>query len=141
LPFGYPLLEESLVHAHFVCRYLIRINLLFMQEMGYWFDVATGTLASDIDAFVSNPEVTVSFGQGLKTVPMQNGADSRRVAFIHLINAKNEHKIDFLFNGKTAEQRVLGTARSPLFGEDRQWIVRVIISAEWQLAHVLPSSP
>jgi len=73
-------------------------------------------LPCDIDAFVSDSEVTVSFGQGLKTVPLQNGADSRRVAFIHLINAKNEHEIDSLFNGKTAEQRVLGTARSPLFG-------------------------
>jgi hypothetical protein len=115
LPFGYPWLEESLVHAHFVCRYLIRIDLLFMQEMRYWFDAATVTLATDIDAFVSDPEVTVSLGQGLKTVPMQNGADSRRVAFIHLINPKNERKIDSLFNSNTAEQRVLGTARSPLF--------------------------
>jgi len=58
----------------------------------------------------------VSLGQDLKTVPLQNGADSRRVAFIHLIDAKNEHKIESLFNGQTAEQRVLGTARSPLFG-------------------------
>jgi hypothetical protein len=108
--------KESLVNAHFVCGYLTRIDLLFMQEMRYWLHVATGALPCDIDAFVSDSEVTVSFGQGLKTVPLQNGADSRRVAFIHLINAKNEHEIDSLFNGKTAEQRVLGTAGSPLFG-------------------------
>jgi hypothetical protein len=80
--------------------------------MGYWLWAATGTLPCDIDASGSNSEVTVSLGQCLQTVPLQHGADSRRVAFGHLINAKNERKIDSLFNSKTAEQRVLGTAGS-----------------------------
>jgi hypothetical protein len=113
---GNPLVKEALMNTDLVSRYLTRIDLLFMEEMGYWFRVATGTLPRDIDTFVSNSDVTVSFGDGLQAVFPQNGPDSRRVAFIHLINAKNEHKIDSLFNGKTAEQRVLGTARSALLG-------------------------
>lgn len=113
---GYPLLKEALVNTDFVYRYLTRIDLLFVEEMGYWFGVVNGTFPCDIDALVSNLGITVSLGDGLQAVAPQNGADSRRVAFIHLINAKNEHKINSLFNGKTAKQRVLGTARSALLG-------------------------
>jgi len=53
------------VNTDFVYRYLTRVDLLFMEEMGYWFHVATGTLPCDIDTFVANPDVTVSLGDEL----------------------------------------------------------------------------
>jgi hypothetical protein len=62
---GYPLVKEALVNTDFVYRYLTRIDLLFMEEMGYWFRVATGTLPCDIDTFVANFDVTVSLGDEL----------------------------------------------------------------------------
>jgi hypothetical protein len=90
---------------------LFRGDFFLVQKVKAEFSIE---IPSRVYAETTGSKIAMSLGQGLESVLVQNGSDTRCILAAHLEDAKHELHMQLLLEGEPAKKRMFCAARSAL---------------------------